>query len=437
MTIDVSSVEAALSLREGWAESSLGDIATLLSGSTPSSNVSAYWGGDVIWITPRDLSSLDNPLIRSSERSLTEAGRAAASLPLVPTGALVLSSRAPIGHLGIADVSLTINQGCKALVLGRGHDSAFHFYNLQFRMDRIRARGKGTIFQEISRTELAKVQIPYPIRSAEQRLIGTILLKVEAAIDNSRALLKKHQRVHAGLAEAMLTRGIDAKGELRSEDTHPFRRTPLGPLPVEWNEVSLGDVLLRIDYGLSVGMEVQGDVPILRMNNLVGGEVDLSNLKFVGAEVASSRLLREGDVLFNRTNSIEHVGRTAIWRRQSPVCTFASYLLRLIPDPAQLTNTFLNAVMNRVHTQDRLKQIATRGVQQANINPTNLRSFRIPLPISVGEQRRIMEVLDRSVVALDTIRRELEKLTRLKAGLMQALLTGSVRTTSERVCYDP
>jgi type I restriction enzyme S subunit len=428
MTIDASSIETAQSLHEGWVESPLGDIATLLSGSTPSSNVSAYWGGHVIWITPRDLSSLGGALIRSSERSLTEAGRSAASLPLVPKGALVLSSRAPIGHLGIADVPLTINQGCKALVFGHGHDPVFHFYNLGFRMDRIRARGEGTTFQEVSRKELAKVRMPYPTDVAEQRSIGAILLKIDAALDSSRALLKKYQLLHDGLTAAMLTRGIDAAGALRSEDTHAFRRTPLGRLPIEWDAVPLGDVLRRIDYGLSVGMEVQGAVPILRMNNLVDAEVDISSLKFVDAEVAASRLLRQGDVLFNRTNSIEHVGRTAIWRSQLPVCTFASYLLRLVPDGSKLTNAFLNAAMNRGHVQDRLKQIATRGVQQANINPTNLRSFRIPLPSSVDEQQRITDVLDRSGGALATIRQELEKLTRLKAGLMQALLTRDIRT---------
>lgn len=268
----------------------------------------------------------------------------------------------------------------------------------------------------------------------EQEGAARVLAQADEVIDRTIALVAKHQRLHNGLMEALLTRGIDANGELRSEDTHAFRRTPLGPLPSEWDAVALGDVLLRIDYGLSVGMEVQGDVPILRMNNLVDAEVDLSSLKFIDAGIASSRLLREGDVLFNRTNSIEHVGRTAIWRSQLPVCTFASYLLRLVPDGSKLTNAFLNAAMNRGHVQDRLKQIATRGVQQANINPTNLRSFRIPLPSSVDEQQRIMDVLDRSGGALATIRRELEKLTRLKAGLMQALLTGDVRTAPGRAC---
>jgi len=265
----------------------------------------------------------------------------------------------------------------------------------------------------------------------EQEEAARVLAQADVGIDRTFALLSKRLRLHTGLVDALMTGGIDTEGRLRRETTHAFKTTPLGRLPVEWAALPLGEALTRIEYGLSVGMDTQGDVPILRMNNQQGGEIDITDLKYVDAATAAPRLLRDGDVLFNRTNSIEHVGRTSIWRGQLPVCTFASYLLRLVPDPSKLDNVFLNEALNRGHVQDRLKQIATRAVQQANINPTNLRAFRIPVPDTVGEQRRIVAVLAQSRAALDALRSELEKLTRLKAGLMQALLSGRVPAVSE------
>lgn len=261
----------------------------------------------------------------------------------------------------------------------------------------------------------------------EQETAAQSVGQIDAAIEQSETLIAKRHRLHRGLIDALLTRGVDASGQVRRLETGAFQKTPLGLLPAEWSAAPLGDVLTGIEYGLSIGMHTAGAVPILRMNNQKGGEIDVSDLKYVDALSAAPRLLRDGDVLLNRTNSIEHVGRTAIWRGQLMTCTFASYLLRLIPEPSRLDSEFLNLALNRVHVQARIKQIATRAVQQANINPTNLRAFRIGVPGTVAEQRRIVEVVEASRQALDTLRVELDKLVRLKTGMMQTLLTGQTR----------
>lgn len=204
-------------LPDGWTEAPLGEIATLLSGSTPSSSVPAYWGGGVVWITPTDLSMLDSPFITTSERLITEAGRAAASLATVPKGAIVISSRAPIGHIGIAATDLTINQGCKAMVFFKDHDPTFHYYNLRFRMDRIRSRGEGTTFQEISRGELEKVKMPYPTDFEEQRRIAKILHQSDTGLEAMRHEIGKLVRINRGLIQSLLTGHVRVTSDIISQ----------------------------------------------------------------------------------------------------------------------------------------------------------------------------------------------------------------------------
>ena len=133
------------------------------------------------------------------------------------------------------------------------------------------------------------------------------------------------------------------------------------------------------------------------------------------------------NVLFNRTNSIDHVGRTGIWRGQIDVASFASYLVRLVPQTGRLTAEFLNRWLNWSPTQIRIRRWATPGVHQVNINPTNLRGTAIAVPKAVEEQNRIASFLQGSDEKLNAARVELAKLRLLKQGLMDDLLTGRVR----------
>src|SRR5262249_41490867 len=159
--------------------------------------------------------------------------------------------------------------------------------------------------------------------------------------------------------------------------------------------IPLSEVVPRAEYGISVSLDDEDGVPVLRMNNLKDGEMDLADLKYSSSAAASKLLLRPGDVLFNRTNSIEHVGRTAIWRGQAERTSFASYLVRLVPDKERLLPEYLNLWLNSESTQLLIRNFATVGVHQVNINPTNLRKTPILLPKSLDEQEKIIAFLSR------------------------------------------
>jgi restriction endonuclease S subunit len=158
-----------------WNKGNLGDLTTILSGTTPKSEVKAFWNGTHTWITPTDLGKLKGFLIHNSERSITDEGIKHSNLSLIPKGAVVMSSRAPIGHLGIAGRDFYTNQGCKSFVCGSKIDNEFLYYTLLHRMKDIQELGSGATFVEVSKSALQGFEISYPDSISEQRRIASKL----------------------------------------------------------------------------------------------------------------------------------------------------------------------------------------------------------------------------------------------------------------------
>ena len=274
-------------------------------------------------------------------------------------------------------------------------------------------------------------EVLLPRDRKEQTQIAAILSTIDRAIEQTEAIIAKQQRIKTGLMQDLLTKGIDEDGNVRSEATHKFKDSPLGRIPVEWEVEKLDSLLIEKRYGISTSLsEDPIGIPVLRMNNLVKGEIDFTDLKYSEREDARKLTLDDGDVLFNRTNSIDYVGRTAIYRYSGKPVSFASYLVRLVPDNARLCPEYLNLCLNDGENQIRVKQFATIGVQQANVNPTNLGTLLLAIPQKITEQKQIIEDISASIDCQRGTNTNLRKLQSLKIGLMQDLLTGNVRVTA-------
>jgi type I restriction enzyme, S subunit len=181
-------------------------------------------------------------------------------------------------------------------------------------------------------------------------------------------------------------------------------------------------------------MEATGRMPILRMGNIQAGEITLDALKYVNLsdKVLEPYTLRRGDVLFNRTNSQEWVGKVGIYR-QDAESVFASYVIRLCPDATKINNYYLGQVLGSYSAQCRIKRYATPGVQQVNINATNLGKVLIPVPVGregLAEQEEIAALLEAADAAIRSYQPVLAAQETLKKSLMHDLLTGRVRVKS-------
>jgi type I restriction enzyme, S subunit len=198
-------------------------------------------------------------------------------------------------------------------------------------------------------------------------------------------------------------------------------------LPPEWDVVKLERVLALAQYGLSVRGAPQGQYPILRMNCQVDGQVHFDNLQFVDLDEKTfdSFALSRGDLLFNRTNSIELVGRTAIFRSVRKA-VFASYLIRLRLDEGQVSPAFVNYYLNMAETQRNLKFLAQRGVSQANINASKLKEFKVPKP-PLDEQKRIAALLWKIQQAVNVETGLARNARDLKKAAMRQLFTCGLR----------
>ncbi len=267
----------------------------------------------------------------------------------------------------------------------------------------------------ISPSSIAEISIPLP-PLPEQRAITHVLQTIqEAKAARQRELALERER-KAALMDHLFSHGT--KGE-------PRKQTEIGEIPESWEVIRLGEVLKSTQYGLSAkaNLKRQG-YPLLRMNNLVDGLVDTSDLKHIQLDKKELEKfkLNKSDVLFNRTNSFELVGKTGLFDKEGDY-VFASYLIRLATDAQRLNSYFLSFYFNWEVIQTELKRLSFRGAGQSNINASKLKMFKIRLP-SLLEQRQIAQVLcafDDRIAALEG---EAARLDELFHAMLDELMTG-------------
>ena len=259
----------------------------------------------------------------------------------------------------------------------------------------------------------------------EQLAIAAVLDSIDDAIERTEAVIAATEQLRDSLLHQLLTRGVPG---WHTE----WKDIPgLGTIPADWEVVRLGEVLESTTYGTNERLGAQGEVTVLRMNNLQDGEIDLSEVRRAKLSVKESSELNlmPGDILFNRTNSLDLVGKVAIVRDLPSPISFASYLIRLRVRACRVNPFWLSVLLWSDSCQSRIQRFATPGVSQANINPTSLKSLVMPLP-PLPEQQATAGLLDEVDVTLERSKAERDRLQLVKASTADALLTGRVRVGS-------
>lgn len=154
----------------GWPVHTVEEVSEIVSGATPRTDVPAYWEGDVSWVTPKELSGLEGIYINRTERRITEAGLRSCAATMLPVGAVLFSSRAPIGHTAICAVPMATNQGFKSFVPRAGLlDEHFLLYWLRLRREFLESLGTGATFKEVSKAVVSRVRIAVPPMPIQKR----------------------------------------------------------------------------------------------------------------------------------------------------------------------------------------------------------------------------------------------------------------------------
>ena len=200
----------------------LGDVCTIVSGTTPKSNCPEYWNGDINWVTPVELND-DSDIIYESQRKITEQAVQDSSLKPFPAGTVLLSSRAPIGKVAIAGVEMYCNQGFKNLICSNQIFNRYLYHFLKNSTEYLNSLGRGATFKEISKSIVENIEIPLPPLD-EQRRIAAVLDKVSDLIAKRREQLDK-------LDELVKARFVEMFGDPSANSQWPTQKlSKLGEL---------------------------------------------------------------------------------------------------------------------------------------------------------------------------------------------------------------
>ena len=371
----------------------LGDCCDVKSGATPKTDIEKYWDGEIRWATPKDISRLEHPYLVDTPNKITEEGYRSCSTQLLPVGTVLVSSRAPIGLVAIAGVEMCTNQGFKNLVPGPEVHSNYLYHCMKANSARLAALGNGATFKEVSKSIVENFEIPLPPFEEQQR-IAAILDKVDS-------LRRKRQEALRLAGKFIRAVFIDMFGDPETN-------------PKSFAKGTIRDLVSSASYGTSEKANEQtGQYPILRMNNITyDGGWDFSSMKYVDLDEASAHkyLTRKGDLLFNRTNSKELVGKTAVYMRDEPMA-IAGYLVRVRMNERGNAH-YVSGYLNSAHGKRALEARAKSIVGMANINAQEMQDIPLLLaPIELQNKfASIVEAVQERLRKQHVFSREAEAL---------------------------
>lgn len=217
-----------------WKEYKLGEIAEIVGGGTPTTSNPEYWGGDIPWLSPKDLTGYKKIYISHGERNITESGLMNSSAKMMPKGTVLFSSRAPIGYVAIAKNPVCTNQGFKSFVCRQDKVlNLFLYYWLKNNVEYFQSLGTGTTFAEISGSAMRDIEISLPPINVQKRIAGVL-----SSLDDKIDLLHRENATLEALAETLFR--------------HYFIENP----DPTWKEGKLGDYVIE-----TIGGEWGTEVP--------------------------------------------------------------------------------------------------------------------------------------------------------------------------------
>ena len=339
----------------------LGDICTVVSGSTPKTGVSEYWDGTVKWITPAELNE-DSFYITDSVRHITEAGKEKTGLSYLPKGTVILSSRAPIGKTAIAGCEMCCNQGFKNLICSDAVYNEYLYFFLRSKTDYLNSLGRGATFKEISKSIVEKIEIPLPNIEKQHQIVKELKA--------TRNLIAHRKQQLTKLDELIKARFVEMFGEPGAKNEN-------------WPQCTLGKAC-RInpkkseDIRLLPNLEVSF-VPMPAVTE--NGKMDSSIIKIYDEVKTGFTYFSERDVLFAKITPCMENGKGAVAVNLKNEIGFGSTEFHVIRPIAEKTNPYWIYVLTvfEKFRKDAAKNM-TGSAGQRRVPASFLENYQISLP---------------------------------------------------------
>lgn len=371
----------------------LGEVCTIVSGSTPKTSVTSYWDGNIKWITPAELNE-DTFYIMDSVRHITEEGKEKTGLSYLPTGTVILSSRAPIGKTAIAGCKMCCNQGFKNLICSDAIYNEYLYFFLKSKTDYLNSLGRGATFKEISKSIVENIEIPLP-EVNQQKEIAEKFKKLEQLIS-----LRKQQL--AKLDELIKARFVEMFGD-------PVKNT------MDWEIKPLSE-LGELNRGVSKARPRNSP-------ELLGGPYPLIQT----GEVANAKTYITS---FNSTYSEKGLAQSKMWPKGTLCITIAANIAQtsILTFDACFPDSVVGFISRNMTNElfihywfsffQKILDEQAPQVAQKNINLKILSELNVIVP-PLSLQNRFAAFVERVDQQKQTIQQSLEKLELMKKALMQ------------------
>ena len=379
----------------------LGEVCTIVSGSTPKTSVASYWDGNIKWITPAELNE-DTFYIMDSVRHITEEGKEKTGLSYLPTGTVILSSRAPIGKTAIAGCEMCCNQGFKNLICSDAIYNEYLYFFLKSKTDYLNSLGRGATFKEISKSIVESIEIPLP-EVNQQKEIAEKFKKLEQLIS-----LRKQQL--AKLDELVKARFVEMFGDVLLNS-------------MQWPEKTLermADIVSGITKGRKTTETDLQEVPYMAVSNVKDGYIDWTTVKTILAtrqEIEQYRLMPD-DILMTEGGDPDKVGRGAIIKVPLKNSIHQNHIFRVRLNEQEILPSFFAEYLRHQKAKRYFLGCAKQTTGIASINMRQLRALPTLVP-PLSLQKQFAAFVERVDQQKQTVQQSLEKLELMKKALMQ------------------
>ena len=376
----------------------LGEVCTIVSGSTPKTSVTSYWDGNIKWITPAELNE-DTFYIMDSVRHITEEGKEKTGLSYLPTGTVILSSRAPIGKTAIAGCEMCCNQGFKNLICSDAIYNEYLYFFLKSKTDYLNSLGRGATFKEISKSIVESIEIPLP-EVNQQKGIAEKFKKLEQLISLRKQQLTK-------LDELVKARFVEMFGSYpENENAYPVVNVS------DIADAGVGVVIKPAQYYVT---EERG-IKAFRSLNI--GEMYIKDSDWVyfsteGNESNKKSQLHENDLLIVRSGA---PGTSCVVTKEFEGCNAVDVIIAH-PNLSKVNPWYLCAYINYPHGKKQIEE-GTGGAAQQHFNVGKCNNLKVLLP-PLEAQNQFANFVERVDQQKQTVQQSLEKLELMKKALMQ------------------
>ena len=413
-----------MNLPEHWKVTKLGAVAEIIKGGTPSRSVDKYFQGDIAWAIPSDITALDSALyIHDTGSHISEEGLSKSAAKLLPSGTVLLTSRATIGETAISTTPMATNQGFSNFICNNEILNVYLAYYLRHIKQKLNVLASGSTFKEVTKGTLLNVEIPLP-PLPEQRAIAAALQTIQETKFTRQHEIALERERKAALMDHLFSHGT--KGE-------PRKQTEIGEIPESWEVLPFKKIMLTgTQNGIYKSKDYYGKGSLIADMKDIFKEGDILKIQEMDrVNLDSNELekfsLHRGDLVFARRSF--KPGGAGKCQHVPPLdesVVFSSSLIRV--SLKQSINSEFYAYFLNSKSGRRLIDRIVRVLAVSGVSGSDLKNLLIPVLSTESEQITIAETLRTFDTKITALEQEAAHLDELFHAMLDELMTGQRST---------